>query len=168
MDAKATRPTWAAAVLPRMPRGRNSSFAGHSDFLLREGSALGQRGDGGRDAPSKWVAERFSLRVAGRRADPGLSAHAPQVPSPPTRAPGKKGGAPGAPGNGARPRLQVPRGRALVSPFPLLKSPAGEKGGRLERDAKRGGRMSGPAARSSTSVINNPETRLRVFKSVQK
>ena len=29
-----------------------------------------------------------------------------------------EGGALGAPGNGARPRLRVPRGRALISPYP--------------------------------------------------
>lgn len=31
---------------------------------------------------------------------------------------GMEGGALGAPGNGARPRLRVPRGRALISPYP--------------------------------------------------
>lgn len=51
-----------------------------SDFFLREGRAPRQRGGGGGDAPSKWVAEQCSLRAARRRAEPGLSAHALQGP----------------------------------------------------------------------------------------
>lgn len=89
---------------------------GHRDFLPRQGSAPAPRRSGGGGAPSKWVAERSSLRAARRRADPGLRAHAPQGSS--THALGKEGGALSAPGNGARPRPQVPRGRALISPFP--------------------------------------------------
>ena len=89
---------------------------GHRNFFLRQGSAPGLRRSRGGDAPSKWVAERCSPRAARRRADPGFSAHAPQVSS--THALGKEGGALGAPGNGARPRPQVPRRRALISPFP--------------------------------------------------
>lgn len=32
MDAEATRPTWAAALPPRLPRGRNSSCAGAQEL----------------------------------------------------------------------------------------------------------------------------------------
>lgn len=148
MDAEATRPTRAAALPPRLPRGRNSSCAGHSDFFPREGNAPGLSRHGGGDAPSKWVAELCSLGAARGRAGSSLSAQAPQLPPPVP--PGGKGGALGAPGNGARSRLRVPRGRAVISPFSreiCEKRFAGESGGRPAGTG--GGR---PAVQSATSL----------------
>lgn len=135
MDAEASRPTWAAALPPRLPRGRNSSCAGPRVFFRKEGSAPGLRPVGA-----------GTPRLSGSRSDvhfvpPGgvrslASVRMPPKAPPPTRAPGEGGRGLGRPWQRRASAHTGPRGRALISPFPREiseKRPAGEKDWRWER-----------------------------------